>query len=87
MITVTVVLPKGGQLGDLVTRIGISAGCGLVPETGRPPDRGRPAATARSSPRGGIGAVDLLAETARVRLGEDSTWEGIESLKRMRKKT
>lgn len=34
-----------------------------------------------------LGAVDLLAETARVRLGEDSPWEGIESLKRMRKKT
>jgi quinol monooxygenase YgiN len=33
-----------------------------------------------------LGAVDLLAETARVRLGEDSTWEGIESLKKMRKK-
>ena len=34
-----------------------------------------------------LGAVDLLSETARVRLGEDSPWEGIESLKRMRKKT
>ena len=34
-----------------------------------------------------LGAVDLLAETARVRLGEHSTWERIESLKRMRKKT
>lgn len=33
-----------------------------------------------------LGAVDLLSETARVRLGEDSPWEGIESLKRMRKK-
>lgn len=34
-----------------------------------------------------LGAVDLLAATARVRFGEDATWEGIESLKRMRKKT
>ena len=34
-----------------------------------------------------LGAVDLLAETARVRFGEDSPWEGIETLKRMRKKT
>jgi quinol monooxygenase YgiN len=34
-----------------------------------------------------LGAVDLLAETARVRLGEDSPWEGIDVLKRMRKKT
>jgi quinol monooxygenase YgiN len=33
-----------------------------------------------------IGAVDLLSETARVRFGEGSPWEGIESLKRMRKK-
>lgn len=31
-----------------------------------------------------LGAVDLLAETARVRLGEGFPWEGIESLKRMR---
>lgn len=33
-----------------------------------------------------LGAVDLLSETARVRFGPDSPWEGIESLKRMRKK-
>jgi quinol monooxygenase YgiN len=33
-----------------------------------------------------LGAVELLAATVRVRLGEDSPWEGIESLKRMRKK-
>lgn len=33
-----------------------------------------------------LGAVDLLVETARVRLGEDSPWEGIDSLKRLRKK-
>jgi len=31
-----------------------------------------------------LGAVDLLSSTARVRLGKDSPWEGIESLKRMR---
>lgn len=33
-----------------------------------------------------LGAVDLLAEMARVRFGDDSPWEGIDSLKRMRKK-
>jgi quinol monooxygenase YgiN len=33
-----------------------------------------------------LGAVDLLSETARVRFGEDATWEGIGTLKRMRKK-
>jgi quinol monooxygenase YgiN len=33
-----------------------------------------------------LGAVDLLSESARVRLGEDATWEGIGTLKRMRKK-
>jgi len=44
---------------------------------------------AMRSSRGGafLGAVDLLAETARVRFGEDSPWGGIESLRRMRKKT
>jgi len=34
-----------------------------------------------------LGAVDLLSETAKVRFGQDSPWEGIDSLKRMRKKT
>lgn len=33
-----------------------------------------------------LGAVDLLVEMARVRFGDDSPWEGIDSLKRMRKK-
>ena len=34
-----------------------------------------------------LGALDLLSEKAKVRLGQDSPWEGIDSLKRMRKKT
>ena len=34
-----------------------------------------------------FGAIDLLSESVKVRLGLDSPWEGIESLKRMRKKT
>jgi quinol monooxygenase YgiN len=33
-----------------------------------------------------LGAVDLLSDTARVRFGEDATWEGIGTLKKMRKK-
>jgi quinol monooxygenase YgiN len=33
-----------------------------------------------------LGAVELLSEAARVRFGQDSPWEGIDSLKRMRKK-
>ena len=32
-----------------------------------------------------LGAADLLSETARVRIG-DASWEGIETLKRMRKR-
>jgi len=32
-----------------------------------------------------LGAADLLSETARVRIG-DAPWEGIETLKRMRKR-
>lgn len=32
-----------------------------------------------------LGAIDLLGETARVRIGSDAPWEGIEILKRMRK--
>lgn len=34
-----------------------------------------------------LGAIDLLAETARVRYGEGSLLEGIDSLKRIRRKT
>jgi quinol monooxygenase YgiN len=33
-----------------------------------------------------LGAIDLLSETAKVRFGQDSPWEGIDTLKRMRKK-
>jgi quinol monooxygenase YgiN len=33
-----------------------------------------------------LGAADLLSETARVRIGSDTPWEGIEALKRMRKR-
>jgi len=33
-----------------------------------------------------LGALDLLSETAKVRFDHDSPWEGIDSLKRMRKK-
>lgn len=32
-----------------------------------------------------LGAIDLLSTAARVRFGQDSPWEGIDSLKRMRK--
>lgn len=32
-----------------------------------------------------LGAVDLLSAEARVRFGRDSAWEGIDSLKRIRK--
>ncbi len=32
-----------------------------------------------------LGAVDLLSETAKVRFGQDSPWEGIDSLKRMKR--
>ena len=32
-----------------------------------------------------LGAADLLSEKARVRVGSDAPWEGIEALKRMRK--
>jgi len=34
-----------------------------------------------------LGAIDLLSETARVMLGKDSPWEGIDALKCVRKKT
>ena len=42
-----------------------------------------------SSGSGGalLGAIDLLSETAKVRFEKDSPWEGIDTLKRMRKKT
>jgi len=32
-----------------------------------------------------LGALELLSETTRVRIGSEETWEGIETLKRMRK--
>jgi quinol monooxygenase YgiN len=34
-----------------------------------------------------LGAIDLLSETAKVRFGQDLPWAGIDTLKRMRKKT
>jgi len=34
-----------------------------------------------------LGAIDLLSETGRVKIGHDAPWEGIDTLKRMRKKT
>jgi quinol monooxygenase YgiN len=34
-----------------------------------------------------LGAIDLLSETTRVKSGQDETWEGIDALKRVRKKT
>jgi len=34
-----------------------------------------------------LGAIDLLSETAKVRIGNKESWEGIDTLKRMRKKT
>ncbi len=33
-----------------------------------------------------LGAIDLLSETARVRIGHNEPWEGIDILKRMRKR-
>jgi quinol monooxygenase YgiN len=33
-----------------------------------------------------LGATDLLSETTRVMIGENSTWTGIDALKRMRSK-
>lgn len=32
-----------------------------------------------------LGAIDLLSETSRVMIERDGLWEGIETLKRMRK--
>ena len=34
-----------------------------------------------------FGAIDLLSERAAVKTGQDAPWEGIDVLKRMRKKT
>ncbi len=34
-----------------------------------------------------LGAIDLLAEKAAVKIGHDAPWEGIDALKRMRKIT
>ena len=34
-----------------------------------------------------LGAVDLLSKSVRVRVGEESSWRGIEVLKRIRKGT
>lgn len=34
-----------------------------------------------------LGAVDLLSKSVRVRMGEDTSWRGIEVLKRIRKRT
>lgn len=33
-----------------------------------------------------LGAIDLLSETSRVMIGENSPWTGIDTLKRMRSK-
>jgi Na+/H+ antiporter NhaB len=33
-----------------------------------------------------LGALDLLGESARIQVGSDAKWGGIETLKRMRKK-
>jgi len=33
-----------------------------------------------------LGAVELLSETSRVAIGRDLSWEGIETLKKMRRK-
>jgi len=33
-----------------------------------------------------LGAIDLLGKSGRVQLGSDAPWEGVEALKRMRKK-
>ena len=33
-----------------------------------------------------LGAIDLLSETAKVRIGNNEPWEGIDTLKRMRGK-
>ena len=33
-----------------------------------------------------LGAIDLLSETARARLGNNESWEGTDNLKKMRKK-
>ncbi len=33
-----------------------------------------------------LGAIDLLSERAAVKIGHDATWEGIDALKRMRRR-
>lgn len=33
-----------------------------------------------------LGIVNLLTETARIRFGQDGSWEGVDTLRRMRKK-
>jgi quinol monooxygenase YgiN len=33
-----------------------------------------------------LGALDVLSKTVRIRMGSDSPWEGIEVLKRMKKR-
>jgi quinol monooxygenase YgiN len=38
-----------------------------------------------SSGRALLGAIDLLSESAKVRFGRDLPWDGIETLKKMRK--
>jgi quinol monooxygenase YgiN len=34
-----------------------------------------------------LGAIEVLSESAAVKTGQDAAWEGIDVLKRMRKKT
>jgi len=34
-----------------------------------------------------LGAIELLSETSKVGIGRDLSWEGIEALKRIRRKT
>ncbi len=34
-----------------------------------------------------LGAIELLGETSRVGIGKDLSWEGIDALKKIRKKT
>ncbi len=34
-----------------------------------------------------LGGIEMLSERAAVKIGQDAPWEGIDVLKRMRKKT
>ena len=34
-----------------------------------------------------LGAIDVLSETSRVKMGKEESWDGIDILKRMRKET